>query len=502
MGRRLPVCRSRYRLQSAVSALRGGAAVAAIASCWVLATPALAQDQNGHAAPAPVPTPAPTATGTPATTDQTSPQDSGSAAPTVADGSANALPADGATQVAPTSQTDILSKNTLSLMLDARLAIANGEQSFVNHGFGKTRFQGMANGDYRARFVPAEADIVWEPRFTGSLSANVSAAYQNDTHPGFGLIEAFVNYLPQTTKSVFFSARAGLMWPEISLEHSTGGAWSVVNSITPSAINSWVGEETKVLGAEASLHVSVGQHEFLATGGVFGFNDTSGTLLSFRGWALHDEKATGFGHFPLPPLNPFITNIQANQTRSTIDLDHQPGYYLRLDWRPPWPFDLNVFYYDNRGDPQAFFVDTLQWGWRTRFWNVGLSADLGPNTKLLAQGMSGSTIMGFEENGQPWVHTYFRSAYVLLSQRLDDANMLTGRVEAFGTREHGSEMSPLLNDEDGWAVTAALRHTFSRNLTGFAEALNVRSQRGMRSLVGLDPFQAQTVFQLSLRFRI
>ena len=142
-------------------------------------------------------------------------------------------------------------------------------------------------------------------------------------------------------------------------------------SITPSAINSWVGEETKVLGVEGTLHVTLGQHQLLATGGVFGFNDTSGTLLSFRGWALHDEKATAFGHFPLPPFNQFISNIQADETRSTIDLDNEPGYYLRLDWRPPAPFDLNVFYYDNRGDPEAFFPKTLQWGWRTRFDHLG-----------------------------------------------------------------------------------------------------------------------------------
>ena len=471
------------RTRSRPGRWKGGAALAAAASCcWLAAIPAKAQDASDQPA-APAPQPA-------------GPEQPAAAAPAPLPDTTTAEAEDQSG-----SQTDILSKNTLSLMVDARLAVANGEQSFVNGGFGKTRFQGTRSGDYRARLVPAEADIVWEPRFTGSLSANVSAAYQHDHDPDIDLIEAFVNYLPQSTANVFVSARAGLMWPEISLEHSTGGAWSVVNTITPSAINSWVGEEAKVFGVEGTLHVTLGQHQLLATGGVFGFNDTSGTLLSFRGWALHDEKATAFGHFPLPPLNDFITLLQQHKTRSTIDIDKRPGYYLRLDWRPPWPVDLNVFYYDNRGKPSAFF-DTGQWGWRTRFWNIGLSADLGPDTKLLAQGMSGSTIMGFKEGGVPWVHTYFRSAYVLVSQRLDDATAVTGRVEAFGTREHGSEMSPAADDEDGWALTVAVRHTFSPNLTGFLEALNVRSRRGMRSVLGYDPFQAQTVFQASLRFRI
>ena len=41
------------------------------------------------------------------------------------------------------------------------------------------------------------------------------------------------------------------------------------------------------------------------------------------------------------------------------------------------------------------------------------------------------------------------------------------------------------------------------NLTIKAEALNVRSRRGVRAVnFGIDPFQAQTVFQLALVARI
>ena len=226
----------------------------------------------------------------------------------------------------------------------------------------------------------------------------------------------------------------------------------------------------------------------------------STTLLSFRCWALHYIKATAFGHFPLPPLNDFMKFAQEDQTRSLIELDNRPGFYGRLEWRPPWPVGASVFYYDNRGDPHAFNKN-LQWGWRTRFWNVGLNADLGPNTRLLAQGMTGSTIMGFETNGVPWVHTHFRSAYVLVTQTVDDKTSVTGRVEAFGTHERGSQMSPD-ESEHGWSWTADIRRSLSPNLALFVEALNVRSHRGTRERIGLDPFQAQTVFQLALRFSL
>ena len=398
------------------------------------------------------------------------------------------------------SGTDILSGDTLTILLDGRLVVANGANSFVDGGLGKTRFDGTDDGSYQFRLIPVEASLIWLPRFTHSLTANVSAAWQWKQENDVDLLEAFVSFRPRQTGSLGFSARAGLMWPEISLEHSTGGAWSVVNTITPSAINSWVGEEVKVLGAEATIHAGLGEHQLLVTGGAFGFNDTSGTLLSFRGWALHDEKATAFGHFPLPPLNEFIIHLQEDRTRSLIEIDKRVGFYGRLDWRPPWPFGAALFYYDNRGDPEAFEI-TGQWGWRTRFMNLGINANLGPDIRLLAQAMTGSTIMGFPFEGRRWVHTRFRSAYVLVSHQLDDRLAVTGRAEAFGTRERGSEMSRD-ESERGWALTAAARYTINDNLTLFVEALNNRSRRGTRANLGLRPFQPQTVFQAALRIRL
>ena len=398
------------------------------------------------------------------------------------------------------SGTDILSKNVVTVLLDARMVVANGEESWVNRGLGKTAFQGTSTGGYKFYAIPVEGDVIWTPRFSNSLSANISATWQRDQEHAVDLLEAFVSYLPEQKGPVGFSARAGVMWPEISLEHTTGGAWSTVNTLTPSAINSWVGEEVKVLGLEGTVRTSIGQSTLALTGSIFGFDDTSGTLLSFRGWALHSDKATVFGHFPLPPLNSFITLLQQHETRSMIDIDHRPGFYGRAEWRPPAPFGVALFYYDNRGDPQAFRSDG-QWGWRTRFLNLGINADLGPKTRLLAQAMTGSTLMGFKTNGERWVHTQFRSAFVSITQTLTPKAAVTGRIEAFRTHELGSEMSPL-DSEHGWSTTVALRYNLRDNLTGFAEAMNVRSRCGVREDLGLDPFQPQTVFQLGLRFRI
>jgi hypothetical protein len=111
--------------------------------------------------------------------------------------------------------------------------------------------------------------------------------------------------------------------------------------------------------------------------------------------------------------------------------------------------------------------------------------------------------MGFPVNGQNWVHTDFESAYLLAVHDFGKV-ALTGRIETFQTREHGSLMASN-NSEDGWAWTLAARAPINNYLTGFAEILNVQSRRGTReTLAGppQDPFENQLVFQIALRAKM
>lgn len=402
---------------------------------------------------------------------------------------------------AESNDTDILSADTLTLILDGRIVLADGNRRFSDGGFGKTRFDGTSSGKMELQALPIEGSLIWQPRFTKSLSANVSAAWQRDQENAVDLLEAYLTFIPSRSGKINFSAKAGLYWPEISLEHASGGAWSTVYTITPSAINSWVGEEVKVVGAEATLHASLGSQDISLSGAAFGFNDTSGTLLAFRGWALHDLKATAFGHFDLPPLNAFMSIVQEHRTRSLYEIDGKVGFYGRAEWRPSNGLVINAFYYDNRGDPQAV-KPSLQWGWRTRFWNFGLVGDLGPRTRLIAQAMTGTTLMGFVPPAatERWVNTRFRSAFALLSQQVGPG-ALSGRAELFDTKERGSTMATADESEDGWALTAALRMPVAKLFTGFLEVLHVESKRGARIRSGLPAKENQTILQAALRLR-
>jgi hypothetical protein len=399
---------------------------------------------------------------------------------------------------APAAGPDWLAPETVSGTIDLRLAGADGERSWTDRGFGKARFGGGEAGGFSPRPVLAEAELVWRPPLGWDLTGTLAVAAQHEQDYPVDLIEAFVAWKPVPRGPARLSARAGLMWPPVSLEHE-GPAWTVTDMITPSAINSWIGEEVKTVAAEGTVSRAWGGQRVSATLALFGLNDTAGTLLAFRGWAMHDLKAGAFGRQPLPPLNHFMLDAQAPATRPTIEIDGRPGVYGKLAWSPAAPVLVEAFYYANRGDPEAV-TPTLQWGWETRFLHLGLSADLGRHTRLLAQALTGTTEMGVEENEHYWVETRYRAAYLRATHEIGDV-ALTGRIDLFGTRERGSEMGRE-ESEEGWALTGAGRLRLSDEAALLVEGLHVDSRRGTRLRGGIARAQNQNVVQLALRLTL
>ncbi|MEO5493551.1 MAG: hypothetical protein ABIR08_05945 [Sphingomonas sp.] len=396
------------------------------------------------------------------------------------------------------SAIELFTPETVAAVGDIRVIGVDSEISWLDGGYGKTRFDtDSANRGFRIEPQAAEGDLVWTPRFSWSLGGTVVAtAQQGQDHP-VDLSEAFLTYKPLLGGGTKVTVRGGLFWPPVSLEH-TGPEWRVRDTITPSAINSWIGDEVKVGGLEAQVTRPVGGGRLSATVAIFGLNDTAGTLLAFRGWALHDQKAVAFGLQPLPPLNAFMIYAQAPRTRPVIELDNRPGFYGKLDWAPTAWLDLQAFHYDNRGNPEAV-TPTRQWGWRTKFDNLGAVLTFG-DWQVKAQGMAGRTLMGHPKNGWLWVDTTFRSGYVMTTR-----NFTTGsasvRVEAFGTTSMGSELGRDWS-EKGWAMTAAGRRDIGKNLSVLVEALHIDSRKDARAFGGLAPDQDQTLVQFALRLHL
>lgn len=395
------------------------------------------------------------------------------------------------------TNTRLFTPDTVEVFGDLRLVALDGERSWLDGGFGKLR--SGSEGDLTVKPEFGNLTIAWRPQLSWALSATVVGAVQGGERTQAGISEAYLSFRPMRGSNTAFSARAGLMWPPVSLEHE-GADWHVADSITPSAINSWIGEEVRPIAGEATVTVNLGINKLTFTGAAMAANDTAGTLLTFRGWALHDRTTLAFASQPLPPLSGMSAIIQAPYTHPLLDIPsgfaERPGYYAKLAWRPPAPIRMELFRYDNRANPEAKKEEGPEWGWRTAFNNLGAVAQLDSRTTLKAQAIEGRTVMGYPMDGLRWIDCRFRSAYVLATHKFGNVG-LTARAEAFETRNHGSVVDDEY-DEGGWSAMLAVKRQFGL-ATGLVELLHVSSRRDDREDVGLNPRQDQTQLQAQLR---
>lgn len=389
----------------------------------------------------------------------------------------------------------LFTRDAFELNGDVRLVAVDGEKSWLEGGFGKLR--SGSDGEPRIEPQLGNVDFVWKPQFSWSLGAIVVGSIQGGERTDAGLSQAYLTYRPMRSTKVAFSARAGLMWPPVSLEHE-GADWHVKDSITPSAINSWIGEEVRPLAAEASVGANLGEHKLRATAAIFAANDTAGTLLTFRGWALHDRTTLAFRGEPLPPVGDF-TGHQAPLTHPLADLAsgfaRRPGFYAKLAWVPPAPLRLELFHYDNRANPETVTTEP-EWGWRTRFDDAGLVADLGSGVQFKAQAVQGRTRMGFVMFGRRFADERFRSAYAMLTKPFGKVG-LGVRAEAFGTRDRGSIWTDEYS-EHGWSGMIAAKRQWGP-FTGLVELLHVWSDSPARENGDEEERQGQTQLQAEVR---
>jgi hypothetical protein len=399
------------------------------------------------------------------------------------------------------AQVDLVSPSTFQVLGDVRLSASDGEPSWFQDGFGKTRYGGNQPGQgWTSRLQLAYADVIWRPAFAFDLTGYADAVYQptQDNHNPVDLQEAFLQYKPlPRPDGLRWQMRAGLMYPPVSMEND-GPGWTPTRTITPSAINSWIGEEGKTVAVEAKVARRFDNQELSAGGAIFTHDDTSGTLLSWRGWMFSDARSTLHGETQIPEVpakhQPFRT--QDYDSRAIDELDGRPGVYAWGEWRAPHGVTANLFYYDNAGD-RTTMIDG-QWSWDTRFWNLGLRYAPDPNTEFLGQVMTGRTVTGFVIPGKGWrVDANFDAAYLLASRKAG-RELITGRVDWFDVRDNTFQ-SLDNNDERGWALTADWRHPLGNHLTVLAEVVHVQSDRPSRAYVYDAPRQAQTMLQTALK---
>jgi len=301
---------------------------------------------------------------------------------------------------------------------------------------------------------------------------------------------------PQSSR-VGLRLRGGHFFPPLSLEND-GVAWSPTRTLTASALDSWIGEEVRVTGLEASLEVFLPTSDLTFTGAVFGGNDPCGSLLAWRGWAIGDRQSGLSDRLPLAALPAFepdgIFPAQDPWVAPFREVDGRAGWYAAASYTLPERLEVRALLYDNRGDPLA--LEDGQYAWKTRFAGAGAKLRLWQGIEILGQYLDGWSVMGPGEA----VDVYYRTWYLLASATLGP-HRLSARYDWFRARDEDRFGVVDPNDEEGDAWTVAWAFEFARRTTVLLELLSVDSSRPARALVGLPERARETLVQVGVRGR-
>ena len=251
----------------------------------------------------------------------------------------------------------------------------------------------------------AQLGIDWRPSvFFGAHVHLLARTEDDDSKRGHaGVVEA---YLQQRVNHFRFTEGAFFL---VASRENIDELWESPYSITPSALNSWMGEEFRPVGVDASYS----SHGFLAGATLFRGNDTFGALPASRGWAIRDHWTTLGEH--LPVSEGYYTSVSA-------ETDNRLGWSTRARWNNEHA-TVQVTHIDNRSDAEDH-GELLNW--ETRFDIAGADYTINDWTVAAESGW-GKTQVIFFGTAYP---TDIRASYALLSRRFANARA-TLRVESF-----------------------------------------------------------------------
>jgi hypothetical protein len=375
---------------------------------------------------------------------------------------------------------------------DFRLVHPSDELSWMEGGLGKFRFD-----HDQAEIVPVLAELLAEGTWqvTPDILSLVSVRYEENQRTPLDVLEAYVRYRPVSTNEWRWSVKLGAFWPEISLENNEVG-WTSFWTLTPSAINSWVGEELRTIGGEGKLEWRDGADTIEAVAAIFGGNDPAGVLIDVRGWSMNDRPTGIFDRVRLPDAAAASLGVPTPFYAWMFrEIDDRPGWYTSLAWEREGVGRATVMRYDNEADASAVRNGLI--AWHTEFWSAGFETELFGLT-FLAQGMNGETAI----HPVPYERVVdFHAAYLLAGYDMGEARV-SARFDVFGTG--GTEAFAGFGaegnySERGYAFTLASSWVPEEWLRITGETIYLDSYRPQRAGAGLDPNADELQLQLAAR---
>lgn len=349
----------------------------------------------------------------------------------------------------PTYEVEAARPVSLRALLDVRFVRQGRAPSWLDNGPGKLRYGGVATPQgFEAVTRFALSQLALEPAAILPDGIRASAQLNWNVDVGFdGEVGAY-NTWPLLVEAGFrkewngaesgWGAQAGVTNAPFSME-DTGPARTPKYSLTPSALNSWLWEEGRVLGLEGEWWRTTASGLGLGVVAGMGWGpDQTGILLARRGWILSDFLSGINSALPIP--------ASGKDTHVFDERDGRPALYAALNVEDPWHIgECRLGYYDNLGDR------AVQGVWETRFVVAGIALRPLPGLDVIFQYLLGTTdtrTNTFESRVRAW--------YPLLSYRFHD-HRLTVRYDDFGVQDLDG---PPSTRENGHAVTLAYLFEF------------------------------------------
>lgn len=386
----------------------------------------------------------------------------------------------------------VAAAHELAAQVDLRAVLVDSPlDSFAEGGTGQLRFGGDDDGlRLGALMIDASGQIVDTVRY----AVTARATGDGDQSP-IDITEAYLEWRPYPTSVWRWKTRAGAFYAPISLENRAVG-WDSLYSISPSAINAWIGEELRTIGVETSLTAlgaPAGRELAVSiVASAFGWNDPAGVLLFQRGWGIHDRQTPLFGELPRPLIrDPAILNIEFFD-----EVDHRIGYYAGVEAKLSSRQVLRALHYDNRGDTAKDAAREPTW--LTKFDALGARIELPRDITAIAQFLQGDTAVGASADGRGFIITDFESWFVLLSQQRA-AHRYTIRYDSMNTETvRGARFFDSHQDADAWTV--AYLFDFDDHWQFAAEAIQLSGTLRQRAVLGLAPSATERLLQVAARY--
>ncbi len=383
----------------------------------------------------------------------------------------------------------------------ARGGRVTGQPSWRAGGFGRLAAGADAPEEQDgAGLGRLDLGLDWRPGARCGLHLHALGRLEPEARGGRagGLVEGYLHAALTPREGHEIRLRLGQSFLPTSREN-VQSLWSSPYTLTLSALNSWIGEELRPIGLLGEYRADLGAGRARLGGGVFGGNDTLGTLLAWRGWGMGDRLAVLGETVPLPPLHSLAPGGAFGEQRDGgtrplgRDLDGRPGWAAWARWEAPGRALLQATRLDNRGDRRLY---AGEYAWDTDFDLVGGELHLPRGVTLAGEWMRGETGMG---EGTVFAQVDFEAAYLLASWKAGRAR-LSVRHDRFAATDRDRLATTEDNDEDGRAWTAALFWDVTDDLRLALELLDLDAARPAAAQAGADPDTGARAVTIEARY--